>query len=176
MGGRQNMCSSFNAGRSPTVTKLTGTTNAANIVIAAAGQVEVDHERNLCNVDWVCKRHNNHTNGAAAELPHVFVTKLVRVRNTAAHARYLIEKPIDFKAVARVNNGGMGVNGVFQAVQRVELALVALRNTIELHHILQKTKSDGEVMQRCNHNSTAALLPATAAGTVHQCAQSLVRA
>lgn len=124
--------------------ETTTTTNPVDVVLTVGGQVVVDDQRYLLDVDTTSEQvgGNEHTGRTRAELLHDQVTlSLVHVTVHGRHGEVtgseLVREPVDLSAGVAENNGLGNGDSLVQVREGVELPLFLLNSNVELLDTLQ---------------------------------------
>lgn len=124
--------------------ETTGTTDTVDVVLSVGGQVVVDDERHLLDVDTTGQEigGDEHARRAGAELPHDEVAlSLVHVAVHGGHGEvsglHLLREPVHLSARVAVDDGLRdGERGV-QVAQGLQLPLLALDGDVKLLDTLE---------------------------------------
>ena len=125
-------------------TETTATTDAVDVVLLGGGQVVVDDQRHLLDVDTTCEQvgGDEDTGRAGSELLHddlalALVHLAVHGRDGELALVQLLGEPVDL-AAGRAEDDSLGDgDGLVQVAQGVELPLLLLDGNVELADTLE---------------------------------------
>lgn len=122
----------------------TTTTNSVDVVLTVGGEIVVDDQRNLLDIDTTGQQvsGNQDTGRTGSELLHDQVTlSLVHItvhgRDSEVTGSELIGEPVDLSAGVAEDNGLGNGNGLVQIGEGVELPLLLLNGNVKLLNTLQ---------------------------------------
>lgn len=124
--------------------ETTTTTNAMDVVLAVGGEIVVDDQGNLLDIDTTGQKvsGDQNTRRSGTELLHNQVTlSLVHVTvhggDGEVTGSQLVGKPVDLPAGVAEDNGLGDRNGLVQIGEGVELPLLLLDSNVELLNTLE---------------------------------------
>ncbi|GAO51261.1 hypothetical protein G7K_5367-t1 [Saitoella complicata NRRL Y-17804] len=119
--------------------ETTATTDTVNVVLAVGGQVVVDDQRDLLNVDTTGKQvsGDQNTGRTGTELLHDNLTLTllhvtVHSGDSEVTGSELLGKPVDLSAGVAEDDGLSDGNGLVQVAKGVELPVLLLNGDVEL--------------------------------------------
>lgn len=134
-----DIISSDKVDRNTFATETTTTTNAMNVVLTVGGEIVVDDQGNLLDINTTGQKvsGDEDTRGAGAELLHDEVTLgLVHVtvhgRDGEITGSELVGKPVDLAAGVAEDDGLSDGDSLIQIGEGIELPLLLLNGDVEL--------------------------------------------
>ena len=125
--------------RNTLTTKTTTASNPVQVVLHILGEIEIDDQRDMLNIDATSKQvsGDQDTRGPRAELPHdevalLLVKLCMHCGNCEVALCHLISEKIDFAAGVAINDSLGDGEGLIQVAQCIKFPFLLLNRNVEL--------------------------------------------